>query len=216
MSDIVVHGVPGSPYLRSALLGLEEKGVPYRLAHMVAGDRHSDAHLRLHPFGRIPVIEHGDFQLYETQAILRYIDAVFPGASLQPSEPRAAARMNQIVGMVDWYVFPFITIGITAERLMSQFFWGRATDESNIAKALPNARTCVRELARLMGTAEFLTGDQVSIADLMLAPHLAFFSLAAPEGPELLNGTALQGWLARMAARPSMRATEAERLRQAA
>ncbi len=36
MSEIVIHGVPGSPYLRSALLGLEEKGLPYRLALMLA------------------------------------------------------------------------------------------------------------------------------------------------------------------------------------
>jgi glutathione S-transferase len=215
MSDIVIHGVPGSPYLRSALLGLEEKGAPYRLAVMRIGTNRSEEHLKRQPFGRIPTLEHGDFSLYETQAILRYVDAVVPGPPLQPKDPRAAARMNQIVGIVDWYVFPSITVGVCAERLMSQIFWGRPADEANVARALPAARLCIKELERLKGSAEFMAGDTLSIADLMLVPHVAFLR-NTPEGVALLQGTSLEGWFARMSARASMQATEMERLKQIA
>jgi glutathione S-transferase len=215
MSDIVVCGVPGSPYTRSALLGLEEKGASYRLSVLGPGGNRSEEHLQRHAFGRIPVIHHGEFRLYETQAILRYFDAVLPGLSLQPRDPAAAARMNQIVGIVDWYVFPEISVHITAERLLSQRFWNRPTDEAIVAKALPLARTCIRELEQLKGTAEFMAGDCISIADLMLAPQLAFFR-GTPEGEVLLKGNSLDAWLTRMTARPSMQATEAERLMRAA
>lgn len=58
-----------------------------------------------------------------------------------------------MVGILDWYVFPTISVGITAERLLSQLFWNRPPDETNIAKALPNARVCVNELACLKGNA---------------------------------------------------------------
>jgi glutathione S-transferase len=219
--DILIHGVPGSPYVRSALLGLEEKGIPYRLAPVQlddAGTLRTDPQLlKLHPFGRVPIMDHGAFRLYETQAILRYVDTLgSPSApALQPQDPRAAARMNQIAGIVDWYVFPFISIGITAERLMSQRFWKRPADEANIAKALPSARVCVSELERLRGPAAFMVGDSPSIADLMLAPHLDLFR-ATPEGAQLLNGTSLEGWLTRMNMRASMQATQAERLRNSA
>jgi glutathione S-transferase len=215
--EIVIHGVLGSPYLRSALLGLEEKGLSYRLNVIDAETRRSPEYLKLQPFGRIPVMEHGDFRLYETQAMLRYIDTLGESSApaLQPRDPRASARMNQIVGIVDWYVFPMISVGITAERLMSQVFWNRPPDETNIAKALPNARVCIDELARLKGNAPFMTGDSVSIADLMLAPHLEFFR-ATPEGVELLSGTTMEGWLTRMSLRASMQATQAERLRKSA
>ena len=215
--EIVIHGVPGSPYLRSALLGLEEKGLPYRLNAIGLEARRGPEYLKLHPFGRIPALQHGDFHLYETQAILRYIDTLDPATApvLQPREPRAAARMNQIVGIVDWYVFPTISVGITAERLMSQLFWNRPPDETNIAKALPNARVCINELARLKGNSPFMAGDSVSIADLMLAPHLEFFR-ATPEGMDLLSGTTMEGWLTRMSLRASMQATQAERLRKSA
>ena len=217
MTDIVVYGVPGSPYLRSALLGLHEKGASYRLAALPVGSggARSEEHLKRHPFGRVPVLEHGDFRLYETQAILRYLDAVLPGPALQPRDARAAARMNQIVGIVDWYVFPNISVGITAERFMSQLFWNRPTDEANIAQAVPRARICVRELERLLGSGEFLTGDTLSIADLMVVPHLDFFR-GTPEAEQLMRGTSLDAWLKRMQARPSMQATEAARLKQAA
>ena len=217
MTDFVVYGIPGSPYLRSALLGLEEKGARYRLAVLgrdIGGAR-SEEHLQRHPFGRIPILEQGDFRLYETQAILRYLDAALPGVALQPKDARAIARMSQIAGIVDWYVFPYISLGITAERFLSQRFWNRGPDEANIAQALPRARLCLQELARLQGTAEFLAGDTLSIADLMVAPQLQFFR-GTPEAAELMQGTALDAWLKRMHARPSMQATEVERLKQAA
>jgi len=215
--EIVIHGVPGSPYLRSALLGLEEKGLPYRVNVIGLEARRGPEYRKLHPFGRIPAMQHGDFRLYETQAMLRYIDTLGSATSpaLQPRDPHAAARMNQIIGIVDWYVFPMISVGITAERLLSQVFWNRPPDETNIAKALPNARVCIDELARLKGDASFMTGDSVSIADLMLAPHLEFFR-ATPEGVELLSGTTMDGWLTRMSLRASMQATQAERLRKSA
>ena len=215
MSDIVVYGVPGSPYVRSALLGLEEKGLPYRLHALAPGEAKSAAHLSRQPFGRIPAFEHEDFRLYETQAILRYVDAIGTGPALQPADARQAARMNQIVGIVDWYTFPYVTVGVCAERLFSQLFWGRPADEANVSKAMPLARTCIAELERLKGPNTFMAGGAVSIADLMLAPHLEYFRATA-EGAALLRSTSLDGWLTRMQARPSMQATQTERLRQSA
>ncbi len=215
MSGIVIHGIPGSPYLRSALLGLEEKQLAYRLAALPFGAARTPEYLRLHPFGRIPALEHDDFCLYETQAMLRYVDSLSPHNPLQPKDAKAAARMNQIAGIVDWYVFPQITVKITAERLMSQMFWGRGPDEKAVADAVPAARVCIQELARLKGAAPFVTGDSISMADLMLAPQLTMFRLTQ-EGQSLLEGTGLSEWIDSMGARPSMQATERERLMQAA
>src|SRR5262249_9033179 len=84
----VVYGVRGSPYLRSALLGFEEKGAPYRLHALKLGGEKSAEHLVRHPFGRVPSIDHDGFALYETQAILRYVDATFDGSALQPRDAR--------------------------------------------------------------------------------------------------------------------------------
>ncbi len=214
MSEIVIHGTPGSPYLRSALLGLEEKGAAYRLNAIQFGEHKQPAHLARHPFGRVPVLDHGDFRLYETQAILRYLDAVFPAPPLRPRDAHNAARMDQIVGIVDSYVFPQVSGKITWQRLVVPMFGGTA-DEAIVSAALPDARICIGELARLKGAAPFMAGDAITIADLMLAPHIAYLS-RTPEGQQLLPGSGLDEWLARMESRPSMRATAPEKLRAAA
>jgi len=216
MSDFIVHGVPGSPFLRSVQLGLEEKGALYRLAVMAPGESKSAAHLKRHPFGRIPAFEHGDFQLYETQAILRYLDDVIPEPALEPADPRAAARMNQIIGINDWYFFPKVAAVIVFQRIIGPVLLGLTTDEAAVAAALPVGRVCIAELDRLLGSQPFLAGERMSMADLMLAPQLDFFA-ATPEGAAMLAGTGLDQWLGRMRVRPSMLATQRpESLRSAA
>lgn len=146
-------------------------------------------------------------RFYETQAILRYIDAVFPGPALQPSAPRAAARMNQFAGICDWYFFPQVTATICFQRLKKPMMGG-STDEDACAAALPDATRCIEAVAQLMGDGPYLAGEELSIADLMLAPHMAFFAMT-PEGQTLLAGApSISDWLARMDARPSMRNTD--------
>ena len=92
---INLYGLERSVYTRIARLALEEKGVPYALCEVeiFGPDGVPPEHLARHPFGRIPVLEHGDFWLYETTAITRYVDEAFPGPNLQPHEPMAQARM---------------------------------------------------------------------------------------------------------------------------
>ena len=214
MSMIVVHGIPGSPYVRMPLLACEEKEAPYRLAGMQFGQNKTPDYLARHPFGRIPVIEHDDFWLYESAAIIRYIDAVFPGPSLTPAAPRAQARMNQVMGIIDWYVMPTITSAIGWNRVIAPMI-GRPVDEAAVANAVPGATTCIRALEQLLGTAPYMTGESVSLADLMLIAHLDLFP-ASPEGARILADSPLLAWIERMRARPSVQATDTQKLMAAA
>ena len=207
MSEIVIYGVVGSPFVRSVEMGLKEKRAPYRLHAMSPGETKSEAYLKRQPFGRVPAFQHGDFDLYETQAVLRYIDAVFPEPSLTPADPRAAARMNQIIGINDWYLFPKAAAVVVFQRIVGPMLLNITTDEAAVAGAVPMARVCVAELDRLLGTQTFLAGETLSIADVLLAPQVDFLA-ATPEGRSLLSGTRLKGWLQRMNARPSMIATQ--------
>ena len=211
MSEFVVHGIPGSPYVRKALLGLEEKSIPWRLDAIGFGENKSDAWLARQPFGRIPAFTHGDFAFYETQAMLRYLDRIVPEPRLTPADPQAEARMNQLCGIADCYVSKDVSALVSFPRLMAPRM-GLPVDEAAIAAALPGAERCVREIARLMGPGPFMVGTALSIADLMLAPHLDYFGMT-PEGTEILSRyPAVADWLERMRARPSMAATTWARL----
>jgi len=216
MSEVVVYGVPGSPFMRSVLIALEEKHAPYRVEPLAPGALKSEEYRRLHPFGRVPAIRHGEFQLYETQAILRYVDAAFPGPALQPGDAESIGRMNQAIGINDWYLFPQVARVIVFERIVGPALFGKTPDEEAIAAALPDARLCLGELDRLLGRGTHLAGTEFSLADVQLAPQIEYLA-ATPEGESILAGTALRTWLERVAKRPSMRATlPPEPLRRAA
>jgi glutathione S-transferase len=216
MSEFLVHSIPGSPFGRTVLATLEEKGASYRLAPVAPGTFQSPEHLARHPFGRVPVLEHGGLMLYETQAILRYLDRVLPMPSLTPADPRRAARMDQAMNVNDWYLFHGVGNVIIFHRVIAPRLMGRAPDEAAIEAAMPKAKVVFNELARLLGDNAYFSGEAISLADLMLAPAVEFFTLV-PEWSVLGAPHAnLAAWIARMQARPSMRATTWERVSELA
>ncbi|WP_223217452.1 glutathione S-transferase family protein [Paraburkholderia phenoliruptrix] len=208
-SEVVkVYGAAWSVYVRIVRLALEEKQVRYDLVEVDVFSEKGvpQEHLTRHPFGRIPAFEHGEFHLYETGAIVRYIDDAFPGRKLQPTDPRARAKVNQIVGILDAYAYRTLVWDIYVERVVSARA-GRPADERKIAAALPLAAVCLSELNRLSDDREFLIGGDVTFADLYAAPMFACF-MQAPEAVSLTEGhEKLTCWWQRFAARDSMSRT---------
>jgi glutathione S-transferase len=192
------------------MLACEEKGAPYRLVAMDMGEARSAAYLARHPFGRIPAIEHDGFTLYEADAIIRYIDQVLPGPSLVPADPKAQARMNQVMGIVDCYVMPSLSIGIGFNRIIAPAF-GLPVDEEKVKAAMPLARTCIQALEGILGGQAYFAGDRLSLADIMVVSHLEMVPWS-PEGAELIAGSSLLAWLDRMAERPSVARTGMRKL----
>lgn len=209
-----VYGIPGSPYVRMILLALQEKAFPYTFVKMPFGGHKTPDYLARHPFGRIPAFEHDGFAFYETQAAIRYLERIAPVPELIPADPKAEARMNQIVGIADSYIMPDISMKISFNRLIAPKL-GLPVDEAAIAEAAPRAKICIDELARLMGPQRYFTGDAVTMADLMLVPHLDYFEMTQ-EGRGLMEPHPnLIEWLNRMRDRCSMRNTTVERLMEA-
>jgi glutathione S-transferase len=207
MARPIVYGPAGSTYVWSTRLALAEKGVAHELVEIPMGAHREAPHLERHPFAKIPAFEHDGFALYETQAILRYIDEGFPVAPLQPTDLHQFARMNQIIGIVDAYAWPSIAAGIVFNRMLAPRL-GLPVDEAAIAAALPRARLCVSEIARLMGDQQFLAGERVSLADLMVIPLLYYFR-GLPEGAApLAEHPTLRSWIGRMEERQSFQVTK--------
>jgi glutathione S-transferase len=197
-------------YVRIARLALEEKQVNYGLVEVdvFAETGVPQEHLKRHPFGRIPTFEHGDFCLYETGAIVRYIDDMFAGCKLQPMDHKVRAKVNQIVGILDAYAYQTLVWDIYVERVVS-IREGRLANEQKIAAALPRASVCLSELTRLSDGRGFLIGDSVTLADLYAAPIFACF-MQADESTVLLDGRKkLTDWWQRFSARGSMYRTRA-------
>jgi glutathione S-transferase len=209
MARPIVYGPALSSYVWSTRMALAEKGVAHELVHVGFGEHRKEAHLARHPFAKVPAFAHDGFELYETQAILRYIDERFPGHPLQSPDVHEFSRMNQIMGIVDAYGWPAIAGGVLANRVLKPRM-GLATDEAAIAAALPRARLVLSEIARLQGEQRFLAGDRISLADLSALPLVYLFSRVPDgEGP-IAEHPGLVAWIERMAERQSFQVTKPE------
>ena len=167
MSGVTVFGASYSVYVRIVRLALELKGVPYDLeeVNIFAEDGPPQDHLARHPFAKIPAFRHDDFDLYETAAIVRYVDRAFPGDPLSPPDPRDAARMDQIVSIFDNYAYRGMVWGVYVEAV-SKPANGEAPDDRKVAEGLAIAEICRGAVADLAGDGSWLVGRTITLADL--------------------------------------------------
>lgn len=199
--SLVLHGYRYSVYVRIARLALAEKGVTYDRVEVnpFAPDVPA-SYLALHPFGRVPTLAHDGFTLYETSAITRYIDRAFAGPALQPGDPRALARMDQVIGIADAYAYWPLVRQVFSHRVFRPRS-GQPGDEAEIARGLQAS-------AKVLAALEPLVSDGVTLADLHLGAMIAYF-VQAPEGRQALpHYPRLAAWWARLSARPSFAATD--------
>jgi glutathione S-transferase len=182
---LVLHGYRFSVYLRIARIVLAEKGLPYERVEVnpFAADV-SKSYLDLHPFNRVPTLVDGDFVLYETNAIARYLDEAFDGPALQPRSPQDRARMAQIVSIIDSYGYVPMVRQVFSQRVFGPAT-GRAPVEAIIAKGLDSSKRVLGALERLIARDGPIAGENWSLADFHLAPMMAYFA-TAPEGRDAL------------------------------
>lgn len=204
MSELKIIGVPQSTYVRVVRMAAEEKGVPYDLDPQPP---HSDAVGAVHPFGKVPVMRHGDVELCESRSIASYINKTFDGPSLMPDEPAAAARAEQWISIVNT---------IMDQSLVRRYFLagyvyprreGRDPDAGVIGAVLPDVERQLDVLDAALSNSTYLSGDGFSLADINLMPILFYLKGTAEAGARIENSPALSGYYERNASRPSFAGT---------
>lgn len=206
--SLILHGYRYSVYVRIARLVLAEKGVSCARVEVnpFAPDVPA-AYLALHPFGRVPTLVHDDFVLYETAAITRYVDRAFAGPALQPDQPGALGRMDQIIGIVDSYGYWPLVRQVFSHRVFRPAV-GRPADEAEVQRGLAGAAKVLGALEALAAPDVFLGGSTISLADFHLGAMIAYFT-AAPEGAAMLaDHPRLAVWWEHLERRPSFAETD--------
>ncbi len=205
----ILYGASYSVYVRIVRLCLHEKAVQYE---QVPVDIFSQVgtppdYRDKHPFGRIPAFDHDGFLVYESGAIARYVDETFEGTRLQPIDVRQRARANQLISIADNYVYPNLVWGVYVERV-SKPLRGESTDKEKLKISLEKARLCLDAVSTLLGGNDWLAGQELTLADLWLAPMIDYFLLAS-EGQDMFRDyAALSAWWSRINARESMLLTK--------
>lgn len=208
MADVTLYGFPVSTYVNVVRLALTHKGVPFRF-HDLEDETGGPGHLALHPFGRVPILDHAGFRLYETAAIALYVDEPFTGPALQPTTAKARARMHQWISSLSGYYYPSIAFHLGHERLIYPPL-GIAADEKVVQVALPRIATGLDVMERELGQDHsFLVDDRPTLADFFMLPTLTTLGFT-PEGQEMLaSKPAIAAWRQRMDSLPSVIAVRA-------
>lgn len=208
MANPTIYGPDYSTYVRTTRLAHEEKGVAYDLVpvDILSGEAVKPPHSDRHPFGKVPAYEHDGFTLYETPAIIRYVDQVFDGPSLVPSDARHAARMTQVVSIMESYGYPCLLGTIVWQRIVVPMVGGEP-DQSLIDGAQDRAATVLKALADIKGANAFMAGPELSLADIFVAPVFDYL-MATPDAEALLKPHgSLREWWSTVSARETMAKT---------
>jgi glutathione S-transferase len=204
---VELHAYRYSVYSWIARLALHEKGVAYNWIEVNPfAESVPPSYLATHPFKRVPALVHGAFAIYETSAITRYVDEAFEGPKLQRTEPRERARCNQIISIVDSYGYWPLVRQVFSHRVFRPRM-RQPADENEIQRGLDAAPSVLVALERIAGEAEYLCGNDLSLADIHLAPMIGYFVLASEGRALLQKHIRLSDWWSAVSQRTAYLAT---------
>ena len=198
-----VDGFWISPYAVAAFVALKEKGVPFttREVNLHELAQHQPDFQTRSVTGRVPVLEHGDFRLSESSAIVEYLEDTFPAPqypAVLPAAPRDRARARQIMAWIRSDLMP-----IRDERATHTIFYKPATEPLSAAGRAAVAKLIAAASAFLDAVPAGRTTlfDTFTIADADLAMMLQRLIANNHEVPAKLVAFAKAQWQ-----RPSVRA----------
>jgi len=171
---------------------------------LMTGENKQPEHMARHPFAKIPVVEHGGKRLYETGAIVRYLNDVLPGKSLVPDNAMGRARMDMAIGIHDNYGYGAL-IGLAAQHLFPDFVGGK--NEQMRVDCLEKSRLVLTELMKLRGDSPWIAGADPSLADFLVAPVCFYVSLTEDAG-QAFDVPGFADWWQRAQGLDAFKATE--------
>ncbi|HUL56261.1 MAG TPA: glutathione S-transferase family protein [Usitatibacter sp.] len=167
------HG-HGSPYSWRVWLALEFKGVPYNLKVLSFSDNDTTKpeFVAINPRHTVPTIVDDGYALWESVAILEYLDERFPNAAkLYPGDAAARSRIRRLIREMEYYL-----VADAIDKIVDELFWKKEGETPNL-ELVGQWRDKVRgELAYFAGElkGKFVAGDALTAADFVLYPCLGY------------------------------------------
>ena len=206
---LTLCGFPLSNYYNKVKLALLEKGVPFT-EEVVLTKSTDEAVINASPLGKIPFIrtEHG--ALSESQAILDYIEAVWPLPALLPTDAFAAAKVRELTTFVDWH------LEMTARQLYGAAFFGaEPLSAANLARIRKQLETNIAAFKKLAKFSPYVAGDSFTQADCAAFASLPLVGMASKVafGEDLLlaGGVDYKAYVKVISERPSAQKVVADR-----
>jgi len=199
-----LHYNPLSTFSRRVLIAFAEKQVPHELVVVdMAARRHREQpYLSLNPYGRVPTLEEDGFVLFESTAILNYLEATRPSPPLIPADARGRALVDMHMKLCDLQLTRYAGTIIFPKRFLPRERW----NTSAMAEAKAEIEKHLLILDKHLDGKTYLVAEQFSLAEVSYMPFLDFLPLM-----EIGPPPAVASWSQRLLARPSAVATRPEK-----
>ena len=196
-----LHYHPLSTYSRRVRIACLEKGIDVQLVEldMAKGAHRGPDYLRLNPYGRVPTLEEDGFVLYESTAILEYLEATRPAPPLVPADARGRALVAMHMKLCDIQLARQTGTIIFPKRFLPRERW----DEAAMAQAKKEIERHLGIVEQQLAGREWMVGERYSLVEVCYTPFVEFFPLM-----EIAPPPAVAAWTARMLGRPSARETK--------
>ena len=197
-----VFGHPMSTCTRKVLTTLAEKGheAQFVMVDIMKGDHKAPEHLARQPFGVVPALDDDGFVLYESRAIITYLNEKLSGPSLVPADLKERALMNQ------WLSVEYSYVAATSMKIVMQMMFGKMMGKEPEMDVVNSAR---ENLGRYYDVAdkwlasnEFFGGKMFSLADISWMPYAQYVHQAG-SGDLITERAHLAAWWKRVSTRPS-------------
>ena len=187
-----LHYHPLSTYSRRVRIALIEKQIPCELVvvDMAARKHREPSYLALNPYGRVPTLEQDGFLLYESTAILSYLEAMHPAPPLVPADAKGRARVDMHMKLSDLQMSRQSGTIIFPKRFLPKERWNAAA----MAEAKAEIERHLAILDQQLAGKTYLIAEQFTLADICYLPFLEFLAVAP--------------WRDRLLARPSAAETK--------
>jgi glutathione S-transferase len=199
-----LYTFPFSPNCQKVIALAHEVGVPLDLVtvELFKGEARGPAMRAKNPNGKLPILEDGDFVLWESTAMLAYVAAKAGRLDLAPTAPRERAEVDRWTSWHGAHFAPAVR-KVAFERIVKKLVGQGAPDEAVVKAGIEEFAVSANVLEQSLGAKEYLCGP-LTIADFNLAPHAA---LVTDCGLDFDPYPKAKAWLGRMTARESMQKT---------
>lgn len=197
-----VYGHPMSTCTRKVLTVLAEKGheAEFVVVDLMKGDHKKDDHIARQPFGVVPALEDDGFWLYESRAMVRYLEEKLSGPKLMPADAKERALAEQWIS-VEYSYFTPAAMKIIRQMLFSRMA-GQAPDMSVVEKGREEASRVLDVAEKTLATQEFFGGAAFSLADISWMPYVQYL-FASESGDLITSRKGVGAWWERVSTRPS-------------
>jgi glutathione S-transferase len=196
MSSYKVLGHAGSTCTRTVVATLEEVGAPYELQtiNFGAGEHKAPEYLAKHqPFGQIPVLYDGDFRIFESRAIAKYVADNSKNDTLYPADLKKRALVEQWLSVNQSNSSPITNIVV--EFFFGPAFYGKTADATKTPALKEALNKLFDILEAQLKTSKFIAGDEFTLADIVWLPYLHYLTANCPGFENVFDGHShLKAW----------------------